>query len=89
MRLRSRNPADMESQSTSPFELLIWTGAALSILGLMGLVWCIIRVARAKRAGLADAEMRAVLKSSIPLNLGALCLSAIGLMLVIVGVFLA
>lgn len=70
------------------FETLIWIGAAASLVGLAGLVWCIIRVMKARRAQLPDEEMRAVLQSVLPLNMGALFLSVIGLMLVVVGVFL-
>jgi hypothetical protein len=69
-------------------DLTIWGGAALSVLGLIGLGWCILRVARAKRARLSDEEMRAVLQATLPFNLGALLLSMLGLMLVIVGIFL-
>lgn len=78
----------MENATSSPLEWIIWTGAALSLIGLAGLIWCIFRVARAKRAGLDDDAMHAVLKSAIPMNMGALFLSAIGLMMVIVGIFL-
>ncbi|MGB5863742.1 MAG: hypothetical protein WBG95_05540 [Sulfitobacter sp.] len=70
------------------FDAIIWGGTALSVLGLLGLVYCIIRVSRAKRAGLDDETMRAELKKVVPVNLGALLLSVIGLMLVIVGIFL-
>lgn len=70
------------------FEIMIWGGAALSLTGLAGLVWCIIRVMRARKADLSDEELRAVVKSVLPLNLGALFLSVIGLMLVILGIFL-
>lgn len=69
-------------------DLLVWTGAIISLIGLVGLMICIIIVARAKRAKLDDAEMRAKLARVIPLNLGALLLSVLGLMLVIVGIFL-
>jgi len=70
------------------FEMMIWAGAAISIVGLAGIVWCILRVAKARRAKLDDAAMRAVLQSVIPMNMGALFLSVIGLMLVAVGVIL-
>ncbi|MDF1727180.1 MAG: hypothetical protein P1U53_05445 [Sulfitobacter sp.] len=70
-------------------EILIWAGAALSLLGRVGLGWCIVRVMRAKSAKVSDEEMRAVLQKALPLNLGAVFLSVLGLMLVIVGVFLA
>ncbi|MFK7834930.1 MAG: hypothetical protein AB8B60_01805 [Sulfitobacter sp.] len=79
----------MENETNSLADAIIWSGAALSVLGLVGLVFCILRVARAKRAKLSDEEMRNVLQSTLPLNLGALFLSVIGLMMVIVGIFIA
>ena len=78
----------METAETNILDIVIWTGAAISFLGLIGLLWCIVSVSRAKRAKLDEEAMRAVLKSAIPLNLGALFLSVIGLMMVIVGIFL-
>ena len=71
------------------FEIMIWVGAAISMLGLTGLVWCIIRVAKARRAGLSEEELRAEVQAVMPLNLGALFLSVIGLMFVVIGVMLA
>lgn len=80
----------MEQIDTSAaFDLLIWGGASLSLIGLVGLIWCIIYVARARRAKLSDEDMRAKLQKALPMNLGALFLSVIGLMLVILGIFLA
>ena len=79
----------MESADTTIFDLLVWLGAALSLLGLLGLGWCIIKVSRAKRTGLDDEAMRAVLRKVVPLNMGALFLSVIGLMMVIMGISLA
>lgn len=76
------------SEQTTIFDIIIWTGAGVSLLGLVGLVWCIVYVARARRARLPDEEMRAVLRKALPLNLGALFLSVIGLVLVIIGIFL-
>jgi len=70
------------------FEMTIWAGAVISLAGLAGILWCIARVARARRAKLDDEAMRAVLQSVIPLNMGALFLSVTGLMLVVIGVML-
>ena len=67
---------------------LIWTGAAVSFAGLLGLVWCILRVWRARRANMADEELRDVVRRTVPLNMGALMLSVLGLMAVIMGIFL-
>ncbi len=84
-----RSHPAMENTTTSPLEWIIWTGAGLSLVGLVGLIWCIFHVGRAKRANLDDADMRAVLKTAIPINMAALFLSAVGLMMVVLGVFLA
>jgi hypothetical protein len=70
------------------FDIIVWIGAGLSVLGMIGLVWSIIRVARAKRRATSDEELRDAVQKALPLNLGALFLSVIGLMLVIVGIFL-
>jgi hypothetical protein len=78
----------MENTSPSIFDILIWAGAAVSLIGLAGLFWCIVSVTRAKRKKLPEEEMRAVLQKVLPLNLGALFLSVIGLMMVVVGIVL-
>ncbi|MCM2560914.1 hypothetical protein M8756_02380 [Lutimaribacter sp. EGI FJ00015] len=70
-------------------EILVWIGAAVSFVGLLGLVWCILRVARAKRSGLDDDALRAEVQKVVPLNMGALMLSVLGLMMVILGISLS
>ncbi len=67
---------------------LIWTGAAISAAGLCGLMWTIVVVARARGRGMDDTAMRAVVQKMIPVNMGALMLSVMGLMAVIVGISL-
>ena len=70
------------------YDIMIWMGAGLSLLGLAGILWCILRVARAKRARLADEELRATIAAAMPINMAALFVSVIGLMLVVIGVML-
>lgn len=70
------------------FEIIVWAGAALSVAGLVGLMGCIVHVVRARGKNLSDEELRAVVQKVLPYNLGALFLSVIGLMLVMVGIFL-
>ena len=70
-------------------EALIWIGAGLTLVGLAGLVWCIVVVLRARKAGLSDEELKARLQSVVALNMGALAVSGIGLMCVVVGILLA
>ncbi len=67
---------------------LVWIGAALAVAGLGGLIWCIIVAARAKREGLEGEAMEARLRRLVALNLGALAVSALGLMMVVMGVIL-
>lgn len=69
-------------------EALVWIGAFLSLLGVGGLISCVIRALRLRRAGLPDPELRAGLQRVIVLNMGALGVSALGLILVVTGVFL-
>ena len=69
-------------------DLLIWIGSILSILGLIGLFWCIKTVLKAKKLATSDEELRGSLQKVVPLNMAALFLSAIGLILVILGIML-
>ena len=66
---------------------LIWGGALVSLVGLSGLLYCIFKVAKAKRSAIDDDALKAVLQSIAPINLGALLLSVLGLILVVIGVF--
>ena len=68
---------------------LVPIGSIITLLGLGGLIYCIITVIRARRAGLSDDDLKARLQKVVAWNLGALAVSALGLMLVIVGIFLA
>lgn len=69
-------------------ENLIWIGAAVTVIGLIGLIWCIVSVARARKSGLDDAGMKNQLQKVVAVNMAALFLSAIGLMMVVVGILL-
>lgn len=70
-------------------EAVIWGGAALTLLGVGGLVACIVLAMRARRSGLPDAELRQRLQRVVVLNLAALAVSALGLMAVVTGVMLS
>ncbi|MBN7787445.1 hypothetical protein [Ponticoccus litoralis] len=67
---------------------LVWVGAALSLAGLLGLVWCIVTVWKARRSAADDEALRAIVRRVVPLNMAALGLSVLGLMMVILGIFL-
>ena len=57
----------------------------MTMAGLALLFWGIISVMRARNAGLDEAQMKARLQRMVAWNMGALGLSALGLMTVIVG----
>lgn len=69
-------------------EIIVWIGAALSALGICGIIYSIVAVTRAKRENLPDEELRARISKILPINLMALFVSMIGLMAVIIGVML-
>ena len=68
-------------------DFLIWGGAVVSFSGLVGLVWCIVKARQAKNAANSEEELNTEIRKLIPWNMGALFLSTIGLMIVIVGIF--
>ena len=70
-------------------EWMIWTGAVISLLGVLGLIWCIVAAARARRARLDKQAMAARLQRLVAMNMGALALSGIGLGMVVVGILLS
>jgi hypothetical protein len=67
---------------------LVYVGTALALIGMMTLVYCIWAALSAKRAGLADAELRTRLQRIVTINMGALLISVLGLISVVMGIFL-
>jgi hypothetical protein len=70
-------------------EILIWIGAGVSLLGVGGLVWCILLAMRARKSGMEDEAMRTELQRVVVLNMAALGVSALGLMMVVAGIILS
>lgn len=68
--------------------VLVYVGTLLALVGLSALGYCIYAAVAAKRAGLPDTELRARLQRIVTINMGALLVSVIGLMCVVLGVFL-
>ncbi|MGZ3216248.1 hypothetical protein [Paracoccus sp. T5] len=71
------------------YDWIIWTGAALTLIGLGALIWCIWTVSRARRDGLDDAALRERMRGVLAVNMAALAASTIGLMMVVIGIILA
>ena len=68
--------------------ILIWGGAAVSIVGLIGLLFSMYKVASAKKNTASDEDLRVSIKAAMPLNLASLFLSVLGLMSVTIGVLI-
>lgn len=68
---------------------LVVGGSGLVVIGLCLLGYCVYEALKAKRAGLDDAAMRDRLQKVVAINMGALLLSILGLMCVVLGVFLS
>ena len=45
-------------------EIIVWIGAALSVLGICGIIYSIVAVTRDKRANLPDEELRASISNN-------------------------
>lgn len=70
-------------------EILVWIGAAFTLIGMAGVMYSMIMVALAKRQGLSEDALRDRIRKMIPVNLGTLFIAMIGLMMVVVGVVLS
>ena len=68
---------------------LVGIGAAISMIGIAGLIWCVLLALNARKSAPSEDIMRARLQKVVLLNMAALGVSAIGLMLVVTGIFLA
>ena len=68
--------------------ILIWGGALLSVFGLIGLLFSMYKVAKAKKNSTSYQELRESIKAAMPLNLASLFVSVLGLMSVIIGVLM-
>ena len=68
--------------------ILIWGGAAVSIVGLIGLLFSMYKVAFAKKNITSDDELRVSIRAAMPLNLASLFLSVLGLISVTIGVLI-
>jgi hypothetical protein len=76
------------SSKESAMDNMIYAGIVITAIGLIGLIYCILKAFKARKAELKGAELTAHLKRLVAVNLASFFLSAIGLALVIVGILL-
>ena len=70
------------------FQIIIAAGAALTLAGLAGIIWCILAARAAKQDLHDEAELRSRLQRIVSVNMGALMASLLGLMLTVLGIVL-
>ncbi|HRK42956.1 MAG TPA: hypothetical protein PLH11_07945 [Gemmobacter sp.] len=67
---------------------LVALGATISLIGIAGLIWCVLLALNARKSSPSEDIMRARLQKVVLLNMGALGVSALGLMIVVTGILL-
>ena len=69
-------------------DIRIWIGAVVALVGVAGLVRCILAAVHARRMDLPERAMKARLQTIVAWNMAALAISSIGLMMVVIGILL-
>lgn len=67
---------------------LVALGATISLVGIAGLIWCVLMALGARKSTASEEVMRTRLQKVVLLNMGALGVSALGLMIVVTGILL-
>ena len=72
------------------FEFMIAGGTILTIIGIVGILWAMrqVMIAKSRNKG-NNAALNEAVKAVVPINIGALVLSFLGLMFVIIGIMLS
>ena len=68
---------------------MIWIGAVMAVLGLLGVLWCIRKAAWLRKAELQDDTMRTELQRLIFAHMLAIGLAFLGLGLLVSGILLS
>lgn len=69
--------------------IMIWIGAAMSIAGLGGLIWCILRALALKGAELSDSDAQGELNKLIFGHMASIACAFLGLGILVAGLFLS
>ncbi len=69
-------------------DMMVWTGVAITTLGLLGLAWCMLRANAARRAKLEGHALVRHLRTLVAMNVASFSVAAIGLTVVIAGILL-
>jgi hypothetical protein len=68
--------------------LVFYAGVAITLVGLAGIVWLIIRARRLRQTETDDTSVQAELRALVLLNMAAVGLAFMGLAITVVGLIL-
>ena len=68
---------------------MIWIGAAMAVLGLLGVLWCLRKSAWLRKAKLDEATVRGELQKLIMAHMVAIGLAFHGMGLLVTGILLS
>jgi hypothetical protein len=69
--------------------IVFYAGVAITLLGIAGIIWLIIRARRLRRTDADDATVQAELRALVLVNMASVGLAFIGLAITVVGLILA
>jgi hypothetical protein len=69
--------------------LVFYAGVAVTLVGLAGILWLIIRARRLRQTKADDATVQAELRALVLLNMAAVGLAFAGLAIAVVGLIMA
>ncbi|MGB0412599.1 MAG: hypothetical protein ACPGFA_13500 [Pikeienuella sp.] len=70
------------------FDILIYVGVAIAVLGLLGLVWCINLARRVKNGQVPEDQLQAALIKISAVNMASMGGAFIGLAILLVGLMM-
>ena len=68
---------------------MIWIGGAMSVIGLIGVLWCIRKAAWIRTAELPEAEVKGELSRLIFVHMAAIGVAFLGIGLLVAGILLS
>ncbi len=79
----------LKSRYAAAMKVMIWIGAALAVLGLIGVLWCLKKAAWLRKAQLEDDQVRTEVQRLIFAHMAAIGAAFLGLGLLVTGILLS
>lgn len=72
-----------------PMKALIWIGAVLAVLGLIGVLWCVKKAAWLRKAELEEAQTKIEIQRLVMVHMVAIGGAFLGMGLLVSGILLS